>query len=258
MNKKLRFDFYIVLGIILVSIPIIIPFQIRPLISAIFLFVLPTIYLFIRKKKPIKEIIFGTLITGGMLGFALDIILSANNAWNEVSSQLVFNYRLFGFLPLDEPIWFILWSMFIIVFYEHFYDKENKDKLSNKFLLIVIPTIILLFIICILAIKSIDSLTFPYAYFFAALPAVIPVAYVLIKKPGLIIKFLKTSFFFFMLCLVYELIAVKLGQWYFPGQYIGMVKIIGIEFPFEELFFWMTISTSVVLSIYEGFVDDGK
>ena len=258
MSKKVRIDFYVILGIIFLSLPIIIYFHTRPLTSALFFFLLPTIYLFWRKKKPIKEVVCGALLIGGAFGFIFDVVLSANNAWNEVTSQLVFNYRIFGFWPADEPIWFILWALFIIVFYEHFYEKDRKDKLSKKYKYILTPALIVLFLVLTTAFFNKKLLLFPYTYFILALPTLIPIVYVLEKRPNLIIKFIKTSIFFFMLYLVYELTAVKLGQWYFPGEYIGQVKLLGIQFPFEELFFWMTLSSFAVLSIYEGFVDNNR
>jgi len=61
-----------------------------------------------------------------------------------------------------------------------------------------------------------------------------------------------------MLFLIYELTAVKLEQWHFPGQYIGWIDLFGLKFPFEELLFWMGLSSFVVLSIYEGFIDNDK
>lgn len=71
-------------------------------------------------------------------------------------------------------------------------------------------------------------------------------------------KFIKTGAFFFMVFLIYELTAIKLGQWHFQGQYIGWVELMGLRFPFEELLFWMGLSGFVVLSLYEGFVDNDK
>lgn len=258
MSKSLRLDFYVVLMMVLLAVPVILYFEVRPLTSALFFFVIPTIYLFIRKKKPVKELLAGSALIGIGFGIAFDIILSANNAWNETSSQLVFNYRIFGFLPVDEPVWFVLWALFILVFYEHFYERDRTDKLSKRFKYIFVPTIVALLLTIFVAIIDKDRLLFSHAYFFSALPTLIPVIYVLKKRPNLIIKFLKTSIFFFMLYLLYELTAIKLGQWYFPGEYIGWVELKGIRFPFEELLFWMGLSSITVLSLYEGFVDNDK
>ena len=131
MRKSLRIDFYVVVGIILCSIPAILWLQVKPLTSALFLFVFPTIYLFFRKKKPLKRILIGSALIGVGIGFVFDVILSANNAWNELPSQLVFNYHIFGFWPADEPVWFFLWALFIIVFYEHFYERERGQAESQ-------------------------------------------------------------------------------------------------------------------------------
>src|SRR3989338_3791222 len=46
--------------------------------------------------------------------------------------------------------------------------------------------------------------------------------------------------------------------WNFPGQYIGKINIFGLEFPFEEFFFWTIMSSVSILSYYEIFVDDGR
>lgn len=258
MDKKLRVDFYVVLGVILLSIPLILYFKVRPLTSALFFFVIPTIYLFLRKGKPVKELAAGSLLIGAGFGFIFDILASANNAWNELGSQLVFNYRIFGFLPADEPIWFILWALFILVFYEHFYEKHRTDKLSKKFFYIIIPALIVLFATILTTILNKNLLLFSHAYFFLTIPTLIPVLYVLKNRSFLVAKFLKTSVFFFFLFLVYELTAIKLGQWYFPGEYIGWVEIKGLKFPIEELIFWIGLSPFAVLALYEGFVDDDK
>lgn len=131
MTKSLRFDFWVILGIVLVSIPVILELRVRPLTSAVFFFIIPTIYLILRKKKPLKRIFFGSFLIGTGFGLIFNVIASANRAWDELSSQLIFSYRIFGFWPTDEPIWFFLWALFIIVFYEHFYDKEGRGVYQN-------------------------------------------------------------------------------------------------------------------------------
>mgnify|MGYP001594941117 CR=1 FL=1 len=258
MSKSVRIDFYVLLGIIFLSVPIILYFQVRPLTSALFFFVIPTIYLFFRKKKPIKEVFLGSLLIGNGIGLIFNIITSANGAWAEISSQLVFDYRIFGFMPVDEPIWFFFAALFATVFYEHFYEKDRSDKLSKRFKYIAIPTLLGVLAVITIAIIDKNKLIFDHAYFYSFLPLIIPIGYVVKKHPSVLLKIIKTGAFFFMLFLIYELTAVKLGQWYFPGQYIGWIELFGLRFPFEELLFWMGLSSSSALSIYEGFVDDGK
>ncbi len=259
MNKSLRIDFYVLLAIIFISIPIIIYFQVKPLTSALLFFVVPTIYLFLRKKKPIKEVFCGSLLIGGSFGFIFDIFATINNAWYVPSEQLVFKFRIFGFWPVDEVIWFILWALSILVFYEHFYERDRKDKLSRRFKYIFIPASFTFIIVLLFSYVSRDFLLFPYAYSTSvSLPILMIIIFLIKKRPNLLIKFIKTGAFFFMLYLIHELTAMKLGQWYFPGQYIGWVNLFGLEFPFEELLFWMGLSPAVVLTLYESFVDNDK
>lgn len=127
MNKSLRLDFWVVSAIILGSVPAVLQFQMRSLTSAVLFFVIPTAYLLLRGRKPLKRIFAGAFLLGVGLGLVFNVIASANRAWDELPSQLVLPYRLFGFWPADEPIWFFLWVLFILVFYEHFYERERTD-----------------------------------------------------------------------------------------------------------------------------------
>lgn len=253
-----QIDFWVILGIIFCSVLVILEFRVKPFTSALLFLVVPTIYLFIRRDKPVKRIFAGAALIGTGLGFVFNLLVSANNGWNELASQLTFNYRIFGFLPVEEPVWFFFWALFIIVFYEHFFEREKKGIISKRFRYLAIPiSIVLIFVLSVFVIKG-NVFHFRYAYFFTALPAIIPVAWVIKWYPKLAVKFFKTSSFFFVMFLIYELTAVKLGQWYFPGEYIGWVELMGLRFPIEELLVWMTIGSYVVLAIYEGFVDDEK
>ena len=61
-----------------------------------------------------------------------------------------------------------------------------------------------------------------------------------------------------MVYLAYEVTAFYLGQWHFPGEYIGTVILLGASFPLEEFIIWIVLSAAVVLSYYELFIDDFK
>jgi len=65
-------------------------------------------------------------------------------------------------------------------------------------------------------------------------------------------------FFFFFVWFLAEIVVLKTAGWTFPGQYIGMVTILGVTFPLEELFFWMLWYSVTIISYYEFFLDDQK
>jgi len=51
MKDRRNFDYWVILMIIGAAIPIILQFKVRPLTSAFFFFVLPTLYLFLRDQS---------------------------------------------------------------------------------------------------------------------------------------------------------------------------------------------------------------
>ena len=87
-----------------------------------------------------------------------------------------------------------------------------------------------------------------------------PLIGVLANSPSLYSKFFKVGIYFFFYTLLYEITALQLDQWSFPAkdQFIGQIVLLGHSFPFEELFFWIMISSISTLSYYEYFEDDDK
>lgn len=258
MIRSKNLDLLVILAFVAFSTWLTLHFQVRALVSALLYFLLPSIYLLIRRKLPLQRIVVGALFLGLLVSFSVDFLLSFNNAWNENFHQLVFPYKLFGFLPIDEPIWFFIWALEIIVFYEYFFEREKTSKISKNFRRGLTIFFTILFIILFLFKFFPSSIQFDYIYAIIGSLIVIPIVYVVHKNPKLIVKFLKAELFFFFLYLIHELAAVHTRQWNFEGSYIGSITLFSITFPFEELFFWMLLSSSSILSLYEIFVDDTK
>ena len=250
------FDLIILLGIIYVSTLLILEWQVKPLISTIFYFVIPAVYLFVREKKNSLKIIWSSIVVGLVFGFIVDLIATYNYAW--VVDQLVFQSKVLGIVNIDNLIWFLCLAFFINTFYEHFIDDELDKKMSTNFLLgaVGMVTILVLTIVAYVIIPEI--LILPYAYMTLGCIFSIPMIYLLLTRPRFITKFFKLACFFFILFLVFELTALTLGQWSFPGQYVGMVEIMNLSFPFEEFFFWIILGSPLFVSYYELIIDDGK
>jgi len=58
--------------------------------------------------------------------------------------------------------------------------------------------------------------------------------------------------------LSFEITALKLDQWRFLGEYLGLIPLFGVYIPYEEFFFWIIMSTIISLTYYEFLIDDGK
>jgi hypothetical protein len=258
VRHKLHADLCVVAALIAASIPFIVYLHARPLTVALLFYVVPTLYLFLRKKKPVRELFAGAVLLGIGFAFPFDVIQTASGGWLTPTAQFVFPYALFGFVPLDEMIWFFIQALFILTFYVHFFEPRKADRVGRRFGYFFLATMVAVILIAALALAGRSYVELSYSYLIAGAPMLIPIAYVLWRYPRLMPKFLKTAAFCFVLFFVSELIALHLDQWEFPGQFIGWVQVWDVRFPLEEFFYWMLVYTLFVLSMYEGVVDDRR
>lgn len=122
------------------------------------------------------------------------------------------------------------------------------------------PLSAILFIFILFVRQSPTLLNIPYAYVWLGLvTTLLPGMLFLNFFPNFLSRYVKVSAYFFILSILFELTALELGQWSFPGTtFIGWVDILGYRFPFEEFFFWFLLAVTAILSIYEYFDDDRK
>lgn len=260
-NKlKIRTDFLVVTIMILCFIPLILFFRVNFLTSTILFFAVPAFYLILRKPKQLKRL-SAALLAGMMVSFILDLLAEYNNAWSWAPiGQLVFPNKILGLIPIDVLIWYFFWILLSIVYYEHFFETKifETEKVSPKF-----KKTFILFFLALLGVVSVfylapEILKFRFMYLYIGLFGAIPFYYLIYKKPRLAGKLLKAGLFNIFLFLSFELTALTLDQWRFPGNYIGQIQLFGLVFPFEEFVFWIILGTPMILSYYEIFVDDEK
>lgn len=259
MKKKiLRTDFIVVVGMVLVFIPLVLLFNVRFLTSTFLFFGIPAVFLLIRKPKQVKRLL--ATLTGGMIfAFIVDFLAEINGAWSWApEGQLLFPNKLFGLVPIDVLIWYFLWILLTVVYYDHFFEHDRSERVSKAFKTISIVLFLVLIGIVMAFYLNQNILIFPYAYLFIGVFSAIPFFYLIFKKPHLVGKLLKAGIFSTFLFLSFELTALYLDQWRFPGEYIGHVQLLGLQFPFEEFVFWILLGTPIILSYYELFIDDGR
>lgn len=255
MEKKLL-DLLIILVLFSFFALISLFFNLKPLTGAVLYILIPSIYLMFRERKNYKKIFIAVFLIGGIFGFVFDFIETFNKAW--IVDRLVFPWKVFGILPVDDIIGFLLMTLFIIVFYEHFLDDEKNKKISPYLIFALAPSLLITFAMVVVFLIEPGFLQMPYAYFYGGLIAIsFPIIYTF-SRPHLLSKFLKIAAFFFIIWFVSEIVAIKTGGWYFPGNYIGNVSVFGVSFPFEELFFWMMFYAASIAAYYEKMVDDER
>jgi hypothetical protein len=51
---------------------------------------------------------------------------------------------------------------------------------------------------------------------------------------------------------------LKIGSWFWPGEYLLNLNIFGLKMPLDDIIIWYFLSTPVLIAGYEYFVNDNK
>ena len=190
---------------------------------------------------------------GGLFGFFFDFIVTYNQGW--FVSGLIVPIRLFGFLPVDDLLGFLLMTLFIIVFYEHFLDDYKLKNVSPNIYGAVKPALFISILLLASYLIFEKSITVLYVYLITGLLAVSKLIRVGMAKTSYLPRLLYLSIFFFFVWFALELICLRNGGWNFSGQYIGMVTVANLNFPIEEFVFWFMLYAATIVAFYEYYED---
>lgn len=254
-RDKKKLDIILLILFPILSVFISLKFGTNFLISFLFFSGLPALYLSFRAPKAILRSIIFALPFSVIGGLFFDHLAVLDNSWHVPT---IFPFRIFNTVPLEDLIWAFLLVYLTVIFYEHFLDHgEHKmvDIRMKYFAYIVIPSFT---IFLLLVFTNPTLLKVKYFYLKGGMTLIlVPTIAFLMKFPKFVPKFLKTATYFFYVGLLQELTALQLGHWSFLGRnFIGWVSIFGFRFPYEELFFWLVIFATCVLSYFEFFDDE--
>ncbi len=256
-KKQIKRDKILIFLWPIIAAVLTIVFKANLFVSTCLFVVVPSIYLSFRKPRYIaKTLLFSSI--GVIIFIALDYISVTTGQWFFPYS--IIPYRLFGVVAFEGVFWFFFWVYFIVMYYEYFLEEKCTPRLyhpSLKYVFILFLVLLSVFLI----VKTLDAslLRIPYFYLMTGIVfGLIPIICVLLRFPNLFTKFAKAAVYFIFFSLIWELVAVPLEQWTFPGQFIGWIDLFGIRFPFEEFFVWIVLGAIAILSWYEFFDDDRK
>ncbi len=255
--KSKKNDLLILLGINFVAIVISFALRTNFLTSTILFLGLPSLYLLYKEKRYFRKIFFASVSFGIFFGFVFDFIAELNKAW-DWNGGLFFG-KILGIVQIDVMIWFFLWIFHILLFYEHFIDRKKlRSKVSLR-QLEVFAVSILSVVLLVGIYKFFPAfLYFDKAYLMLCLVVSIPFLIIFFKQPKLVWHTVPLILYFFFVYLAHEVTALHLGQWRFPGDYIGWVHMLGVSFPIEEFVFWIILSSLIGSIYYELCFDNEK
>lgn len=235
-------------------------FKLNALSSVIVFLVAPSVYLSFLLKENIKKSLIFSAVTSIPFIIVIDYIANVTKQW--VEPQTIFPFRFLGIISVEVILWTFFLTYFMIMFYEIFFDNRKDDKIifsqRTKFLATISLTVLLVFFLIYFFTPQILYISYFYLKFGIIL-IFIPLFIEMFRRPKLAGKALGIGAYFFFLSFLYEITALKLGYWYFPGsQFIGMITIFGVAFPFEELFFYILLLPMACICYYEFFAGDEK
>jgi len=219
---------------------------------------LPSAYLCLKRKKNYRKIIFASATLGLLLGMAYDFLAEQGNAYVVNYHSAILNYHIIGKTPVGDFLWAFLIPFSVLVFYEHFLDDERIKRISARSIDALFAGVLFFVAGAVYVMLHPDAGSGGYAYLFVGACSVLPLIGLLFARHALVHKLVLISFFFFVLNLAFEITALMLGQWHFPGTYIGWITLFGLTFPYEEMLFWIIPSAAVFVFCYEMFFDDGR
>ncbi len=255
MLKKIDLALLIIFP--LISAGISLYFKTNFLTSILLFFGLPSLWFSYRTPhKSLKTLIFASIFTIPMV-LLIDYLAGGDMSWYVPT---IFSFRILGIIPIEDFFFGFGMAYYTVIFYEHFLDKGKHNLIDKNMKYVIWPLIILMVTVISSYLFLNKPLVIPYAYFWMGIFLIIlPCTAFLSFFPKLLTKYIATGSYFFLLYFILEFTALQLNQWSFPGNnFIGWVEIFHYRFPFEELFFWIGLSTISILSFYEFFDDDRK
>ena len=108
-------------------------------VSTLLFFGLPSLWLSYRTPHMIKKVALFSLIICIPLTFLIGYFAILDGSWFFPDSI----YRFFGIITLEELIWAFLHIYFVVIFYEHFFDKGKQELINTKMKYLVFPLYVL-------------------------------------------------------------------------------------------------------------------
>ncbi len=223
------------------------------MVSMLLFFGVPAVYLSILKPSCMKMATIFSAIASVPLAIIIDYVMELTGGWF-LPYSVFGDFRLFGYVTVEQIIWLFLYLYLVAMFYEKFLDKSCTHQLYSpkmKYFAAVLFILLGLFLAALLI--NPQLLEIHYFYLKIGLLFVLPIfIFYLLKFPDFYLKFFLTGVYFFSLSLIYEITALLLGQWTFPSehQFIGYIGFGAVRFPLEELIFWITLGSVAVLLYY--------
>lgn len=226
------------------------------LVAAVLFYLLPSVWLILRLKNfPVVKIITRAIILSIPFFFVVDYIGTISGLW--VVPQSSISFHLLGIIPIEDYIWFISATLYIICVY-HLVNNILIDEnyiFNRKTLVFILFSAVSIIALLLLINIHQEILVWKgkFAYLFMGMTFfLVPGVLLSFKWPGVFIKELKVSLPFLLSTFLFEIIATHYNYWRFIGEYIFKpfsINAMGYV-PIEEIFFVGIAGPIAAISFY--------
>lgn len=250
-KKKLRLialGSYIILSLILILI-------IKPayIFSIIIVLLPPSLANFYWLKNSRGKILVFSLLSALLFAPPIELMARLMDVWDVAS---IFA-RPFGLIPLENMLFAFLNFFWVLCFYEYFVDKDRKGKANRKFRYLIALYVVFASLVYSLFFYDRQLVASNYITI-AVIILIVPGLLIFWQNPKLLKKTILPTVFFALIFFLYEIVSLRLGSWFWPGNYLLPLQIDGQVFPLDDIIIWYFLSTPVLIGGYEFFIDDDK
>ncbi|MFA6416527.1 MAG: hypothetical protein WCW56_03560 [Candidatus Paceibacterota bacterium] len=203
-------------------------------------------------KKTKWRILIFSLITTLLFALPIELLSRLADSW-DVATTLP---RLWGLIPLENMLFAFINFVWVLAFYEYFIDGETRPRLGRRAVQLL-ALYLTFFILTVGSFLLFNSRLFGLSYWAVGLLILfLPAVLIFRRRPGLLKKTVLPTIFFALIFFIHEMISMKLGHWWWPGQYLLPTHFLGQTFPLDDVIIWYLLSTPALIGGYEFFIDD--
>jgi hypothetical protein len=215
---------------------------------------IPSVYFSLKNKRFIKRELIECLLMAIPTASIVDYLGHVGHAWKIYG---VLGVTILNTFTLDIIIWNFIYLLLIIVIYDYFFDKNQKNNWRRLYQFVVASYLLLGFLFFVYLFNK-NLLVIPHIYLIIDLVFVGVISYGFIRMPRIIKKVTLEGLFLVLPSLFFEIVALKLGHWVFiNSSSLFNIIALGVTFPIEEAL-WYILAPMIVLVTHELFVDNRK
>ncbi len=227
-------------------------YLLRPpyLASVILAIAPPALFSVALLKRTRKKVLMFSFASLFLFAIPVELACRLADAW-DVASVLP---RPFGLIPLENMLYAFLQFIWVLAVYELFVAGESEEKISPRFRYYV--GIFAVFASSVFSLFAIDRRFITVDYIYIGLAStIVPLLAAARLFQAKIKRIAGLTVFFAAVFFTHEMFSIRIGHWWWPGDYVLPVSIFGARFALEDVLIWHLLSSPALAAGYELFAN---